>query len=351
MYLHISRLFAYFVGTIVYVMNRNDKMGLSKQQLSDIEHKLQYVEFTSERELSCDDDNSLSSLCAIACLSGWNYTADGLLALLLDNEDAVPEAAVLRRYRDVLGEVLSSPSPMGVDESAIMQLYNRVWGEPRPAVAPVKRGRVADILAQRPASQPSHAVVVSPQLGSMVEGLLQYNSHDRVQRFIAIARFLYRVVSHDTFEKGREEMMHLLSLILLRHMGVSWVVTYSPCRAMLNDRVAYRKALYGSVEVGGGESQWIVYWVTMLYEAARQVTELCSMRRHNISLSHKDALNTRQRRIVDFIDKNQPVKLADIVSHLHKESVNTVKKDLLMLREQGYIASQGVLKGTRYYKI
>ena len=95
----------------------------------------------------------------------------------------------------------------------------------------------------------------------------------------------------------------------------------------------------------------VEYFVKVVYEAARRFSAAHAPVLPPTSASHKTALNSRQRAILDYIAKNQPVGLAAIVQSLHKESVNTIKKDLLRMRQLGFIATDGVLKGTVYYAI
>lgn len=338
-------------------MKWKDRVVLSRQQLSDIEHKLRYVEFTSRRyaSLSCDSENVRHSLYAIARLSGWEYTPERLAMLMHDEAHGSHHDGMIQRYYNALLYVMTITPDVSFDESLVMQLYNRVWGDNSSAIvasSTARRTRVADILSQSLQQYPHrHTIAVHPQLSSSVEWLLQQLVHDGLHDIVSVVVFLYDVVTQDTFDSNRGEMMHLLSILLLRHVGMEWVVSYAPCRVMVERLIDYRKALYSNKEGGGGLSQWVELWVDVLHEAARCVVMQQTSHPYTLSISHKEALNTRQLRILNYIDKNQPVKIADIVAHLHKESKNTIKKDLLLLRERGYIVADGVLKGTLYYKV
>jgi predicted HTH transcriptional regulator len=59
-------------------------------------------------------------------------------------------------------------------------------------------------------------------------------------------------------------------------------------------------------------------------------------------------LNDRQKLIKSFIEKNQPVKLGDLVKGLSKISINTIKKDLQYFKKEQIIDSIGKNKGTIY---
>ena len=59
-------------------------------------------------------------------------------------------------------------------------------------------------------------------------------------------------------------------------------------------------------------------------------------------------LNARQKQILAFLKREEPAKVGDIAHALKTISINTLKKDLLYLRQKNLIESHGVLKGTIY---
>ena len=59
-------------------------------------------------------------------------------------------------------------------------------------------------------------------------------------------------------------------------------------------------------------------------------------------------LNARQKQILALLKRKEPAKVSDIAHALKTISINTIKKDLLYLRQKELIESHGVLKGTIY---
>jgi DeoR/GlpR family transcriptional regulator of sugar metabolism len=59
-------------------------------------------------------------------------------------------------------------------------------------------------------------------------------------------------------------------------------------------------------------------------------------------------LNERQKKIMDFISSNQPIRLTDLVQSMPEVSSHTLKKDLLYLKTEKFIDSIGKYKGTSY---
>ena len=59
-------------------------------------------------------------------------------------------------------------------------------------------------------------------------------------------------------------------------------------------------------------------------------------------------LNDRQKRIKEFIEKSQPIKLNDLVLAMSDITIHTLKKDLQYLKTEQIIASIGKNRGTIY---
>ena len=59
-------------------------------------------------------------------------------------------------------------------------------------------------------------------------------------------------------------------------------------------------------------------------------------------------LNPRQKTLLNLIKEHAPIKISDIMEHLPLENRNTIKKDLLLLRELSFILSQGEGRGVVY---
>ncbi|NJO00273.1 MAG: hypothetical protein HC880_00150 [Bacteroidia bacterium] len=63
------------------------------------------------------------------------------------------------------------------------------------------------------------------------------------------------------------------------------------------------------------------------------------------SFQHQEIyLNERQYKIKNFVEKNQPVKISDIVEHLDAYPKNTLKKDMAYLRRENILEKIGEKK-------
>ncbi|MBK8552770.1 MAG: hypothetical protein IPL53_17590 [Ignavibacteria bacterium] len=70
--------------------------------------------------------------------------------------------------------------------------------------------------------------------------------------------------------------------------------------------------------------------------------------KYDVFKSKGGYLNERQKSIKDFIEKTQPVKLADLSNAMPEISINTLKKDLQYMKTEQILESIGKNRGTVY---
>lgn len=342
-------------------MRIEDKIRFSSEQEVETVRKLRYIDHLARRfkvgDRGCDD-NLVPTLVAAAALEGNVFSEEEVLRIVNGGESAFSpkEEDFVRGYYRALCEILAPEGEMSFDESRIVSLHTMLFGGGSAGISSRPRWGVANLLdGNRPTIfSRSRSIVVSNEIRELVEWVLVRLEAKGVHPLVVIAAFVYEFLAIHPFREGKGELSHLLSLLLLRRGGYHWVVSFAPVRLMPESRVAYHRAIkhgmqnrYTSQE---DITEWIVYWIDRVYDAARHVSSLSAPDLTEQSPSRRSYLNMRQRRILGFIEKNQPVKVSDIVAYLRKESVNTVKKDLLRMREAGYISTEGVLKGTVYYR-
>ena len=325
-------------------MKRLRILSFNKEQQAEIERQLLYINFISHREFPTTPsaDNVHALFDAIMLLSNAEYAPDQLHAMLANLDDNSPQAVFVRRYCDLIGRFLHADVSLSVDESSIIELYRSLYAvDDIASHRPLRR--TMNVAPQRARKQSAEVPVANDRLSELVEWLLA-RTEVATLSLVDVAIFLHRIVNARIFERNAEPLMHLLMLLLMRRAGCVWITHCAPAQVMASDCVAYRRALRLD------ETAWVEYYIASVYTAAQRVSSLFVPELPPHSASHKSVLNPRQRAILEYIGRHQPVKLSAIVEHLHKESLNTVKKDLQHLRALGFITADGVLKGTVYYK-
>ena len=63
----------------------------------------------------------------------------------------------------------------------------------------------------------------------------------------------------------------------------------------------------------------------------------------------KSSLNNRQKKIIQFIERNEPVRMTDISQSLNEETIHNFRKELAYLKNENLIRQVGNGKATIYY--
>ena len=184
---------------------------------------------------------------------------------------------------------------------------------------------------------------------------------------VVIAAFAYEFISIHPFREGKGELSRILSTLLLLQNGYEWAKFESIDNLIEKRRTEY----YGTLKEGQQNryssrediSAWILFLCDIWLQSIRNLvpaplTETTpSLDSTDIPLQNKDIttsgnppvyLNARQKRILSFMEDEGPVKVSDIAQALKPVSINTIKKDLLYLRQQSFVEIHGVLKGSIY---
>ena len=330
-------------------MKLGNKITLSQHDGKEVKRKLSYLDFVSRRSfaLPADDDNIVATLYAISLLTGRTIGVDTIRTIITNADSDAPDARFVHSYYRHIANVLQRDvDGATIDEARILDIASSLCNTHEDM--PSQRNRV-DVLLNRRTSQ-QQRLLAGAALGDVVEWLLVQSRSVELHPLLVVGLFLYQFMTQETLRESREVVMHILALVLLRRCGCEWLLHYTPARIMVLDRVAYHRAVKQRTDDATAVAQWLVYWVDCLYRAAGKACEVTAPRLPLLSSAHNSPLNTRQLHILRFIEHNQPVKFAAIVTHLHKESPNTIKKDLQQMKELGFITTEGVLKGTVYYK-
>ncbi|MBQ2980040.1 MAG: hypothetical protein IJE18_08045 [Bacteroidaceae bacterium] len=333
-------------------MNIEEVIHFSKYQWHEINRQLRYIDFAGRRSVEWPVSNDMYGLLqAVVSLSGVSCTAEQLQKVIAGTDVEGCDATIAQQCYRVIQMLLADEVDTTLDESRIVSIYNMLYSSDVVPNNCKERVTVASLLSGNKQQVAETKSVASDALNRCVELYWICSADGHIHPMVVAAVFLYEFRNTTTFVEGRDLVTILMMLLLLRRMGAEWVRLYSPLLVMNEDCVAYRRAIYGGANGTLGCSEWVKYWVDMIYEAARRAGRAIAPSLPPATASHKTVLNSRQRAVLDYIGRCQPVKLSDIVVHLHKESVNTIKKDLLHLRTLGYIVADGVQKGTVYYRV
>ncbi len=83
-------------------------------------------------------------------------------------------------------------------------------------------------------------------------------------------------------------------------------------------------------------NRWIIFFLSSLETLIQRLEQ-----KYDVFKSKGGYLNDRQKKIKKFIEKEQPIKLADLVKAFTDISIHTLKKDLQYLKTEQIIDSIG----------
>ncbi len=344
-------------------MKIEEKIHFDAKRADEVKQMLLYIDHLTSRNIDTGalrEDNLIATLLAAMTLEGKIYTESFVREALAGN--ATPsttekEATFIRCYYDALQEVLGDEKEPAFDEARIVSLHSMLYANKSNTPSSTrKRWGIANLLdGNKPTLfSKTNNIVVNNEIRELVEWLWVRPERDKLHPLTVTAAFLYEFLAIHPFREGKGELLHLLSLLLMYRNGYRWIAGYSPIRMMATTPVAYHHTIKQGIQnrytPQEDITEWVYYWISNVHKAAQHFSATFAPELTPASPSRSSYLNMRQRRILAFIEKKQPVKIGDIVAYLRKESINTVKKDLLRMREAGYISTEGVLKGTVYYK-
>ena len=340
-----------YLPTAAMMMKTGSKINLTPAQRDEMSRQLRCIDHLASQwrlSSSLSDENIDATLAALAALEGNEIIADDVTRLSTAETDT-PLSHYLRHGRQAVEDIFSGKERAPIDEARVVSLHTLLVDNIRPRRA-IERLWGGNSLLRTTRS------VVSNELRSLIEWMLPGNGAERLHPVTAAGIFIYEFLAIHPFSESKSSVAHLLAMQYLCNHGQNWIAEYAPARLLAERIAAYHHAIKCGMEnrytPQEDISEWIVLWTECVYRAAGETSAHTSPALPEVvSAHHRSYLNMRQRRILGFIEKNQPVKVGDIATFLHKESINTIKKDLLRLRQEGYISSEGVLKGTVYYRI
>jgi Fic family protein len=92
--------------------------------------------------------------------------------------------------------------------------------------------------------------------------------------------------------------------------------------------------------------KWVVFFLDSLLTLTQRLTE-----KRQAYVTLKDYLNERQKQVLDFLMKNSPAQLSDILQYLPHIPRPTLKRDLSILVERRLLTQVGSGRGVRYFAV
>ncbi len=258
-------------------------------------------------------------------------------------------------YYDTLALILEEYDSIDLTEANIFNLHNALL---RHSIKDGKhRGQYKQIANKIVAHYPGGAQRVifnttEPYLVKKeMEDLLLWTNKSltagELHPLISIAVFIYEFLSIHPFQDGNGRLARLLTTLLLIRSEYHFIQYISFENEVERTKKSYYKALMDGQKNRNTDreiiSEWLLYFLSRL-DTLVQKLEI----KYERYQSKGPYLNSRQKKVLAVIKKEEPLKVGDISSLLEEFSINTIKKDLQYLLKEDLIEKIGKGRGTIY---
>jgi Fic family protein len=171
--------------------------------------------------------------------------------------------------------------------------------------------------------------------------------NESLHPLLVIATFIYEFLSIHPFQDGNGRLSRLLTTVLLMKKGYLFIQYISFEHIIEKRKKEYYRTLIEGQKNRYRETEKIDQWVCFFLECLETLIKKLQAK-YDLYANKGGYLNERQKEIVEFIKTKQPVKLTDIIVKLAGYPKNTIKKDLVYLKNENIIEQIGQYKGAVY---
>lgn len=189
--------------------------------------------------------------------------------------------------------------------------------------------------------------LVDIEMNEMIDWTNQQLQQGEIHPLVIVGLFVYEFLSIHPFQDGNGRLSRLLTTLLLLKNDYQFIQYVSLENIVEQKKKAYYEALMDGQKDRYSETEkvntWILFFLTSLQTLIQRLEQ-----KYDVYKLKGGYLNDRQKKIKDFIEREQPIKLADLVNAIPEISINTLKKDLQYLKTEKIIDSIGKNRGTIY---
>lgn len=189
--------------------------------------------------------------------------------------------------------------------------------------------------------------LVEKEMSELVDWTNNALSGGEIHPLIIISTFIYEFLSIHPYQDGNGRLSRLLTNLLLIKLDYKFVLYVSFEHIIEQKKATYYQALMegqrNRYKAEERIDKWILFFLDSLGELIQKLEHKLKEYR-NLG----GYMNERQKEILNYIQKNQPIKLGDVTKELPQYSAATIKKDLQYLVNEFEIEKLGNNRGTVY---
>ncbi len=258
-------------------------------------------------------------------------------------------------YYEALSVILDNYDKIPITENYVKQLHKILLGKSEKDTrhrGDYKTGSNTVVAkypdgAEKIIFRTTEPYLVNKEMSELFDWINNNINKGELHSLIVIALFVYEFLSIHPFQDGNGRLSRLLTTILLMKTGYHFVQYISFEHIIEERKKEYYEALMEGQKNRYKETEKIDLWVCFFLDSLEILIKKLQVK-YNVYASKGGYLNERQKTILDFIKKNKSVKIQDINKKFPDISRNTIKKDLLYLKQENFIEQLGQNKGVVY---
>ena len=258
-------------------------------------------------------------------------------------------------YYDVLEIIYENYTDIKISKNYVQQLHQRLLkysvkdDRHRGNYKNISNKVVANYLdgTQKVIFNTTEPHLVESEMNQLIDWTNQQLEIKEIHPLVIIAMSIYEFLSIHPFQDGNGRLSRLLTNLLLLKSDYQFIQYVSFENIIEQKKKTYYEALMDGQKDRYSDSERINAWVLFFLDSIFSLTQRLEQK-YEVFRTKGGYLNDRQKRIREFIEKNQPIKLNDLVQAMSDITIYTLKKDLQYMKTEQIIASIGKNRGTIY---
>ncbi len=259
-------------------------------------------------------------------------------------------------YYEVLEVILGSYEDIELKESNIFNLHNLLLkfsgkdSSHRGKYKKLSNKVVATYPGgeQRVIFNTTDPFLVPKEMESLLVWYNRQINEGIMHPLLCIGGFVYEFLSIHPFQDGNGRLSRLLTSLLMLQSEYDFIQYISFEHQIESTKKRYYQVLMDAQQHRGTEEETIDQWVLYFLDCLEVLIKKLEKKYETFN-SIGPYLNSRQKEVVAFITKAQPVKVGDIARALEGYTIHSIRKDLQYLYQEGVIDRLGKGKGVVYF--
>lgn len=189
--------------------------------------------------------------------------------------------------------------------------------------------------------------LVENEMTDLIDWTNQQLDLKEIHPLVIIGLFIYEFLSIHPFQDGNGRLSRLITNLLLLKNDYQFIQYVSFENLIEQKKKSYYEALMDGQKDRYSEAERINSWIIFFLNSLETLIQRLEQK-YDVFKSKGGYLNNRQKKIRNFIEKEQPIKLNDLARIFTDISIHTLKKDLQYLKTEQIIESIGKNRGTIY---